>query len=223
MSRWQIALILITALLWIGALSAYFGGYDRLPQRVPTHFNAHGEADQWTDRSALLLFWLIMPAMATFLALMAMLLPRVWPAAVAMPGIQSRFETLLCIAIAMMAAVEVMVIASSFEVKIDFGRWVLALVFATIGVMGLGMRNLPRNPILGIRLPWTLQSDAVWDAVHRGASRIYLAVGAVGVAAAAVGMLSGPVGIAAAVIILLLSVGVFPIFYSLLVARTMKS
>ena len=37
--------------------------------------------------------------------------------------------------------------------------------------------KIPRNPIIGIRTPWTLASDDIWRRTHRIGSRLFVAYG----------------------------------------------
>jgi uncharacterized membrane protein len=223
MSRWSIAIALIALGAWIGTFSAFYLGYDRLPDRVPVHFNAAGEADGWTTRDQLLPFWLIVPGFATFLVVLVFVVPLLAPTLNPGPDVRPKFEFVIFLAALLMSLVQTLVITSSFGVKFDFGRVILTAIFAFFGLVGFSMRGLKRNPVMGIRLPWTLKSDAVWDATHRAASRIYIAAGALGAACAAVGLLSNVPGIIAAVVSLLLFTAVVPIVYSLIVARRLAS
>jgi uncharacterized membrane protein len=53
-----------------------------------------------------------------------------------------------------------------------------ALVGALFLVLGTSMSGMRRNFIIGIRTPWTLASDDVWDRTHRLGGRIFMIAGA---------------------------------------------
>jgi uncharacterized membrane protein len=61
-------------------------------------------------------------------------------------------------------------------------------IFAAIGVLfaviGGVMGKVTRNFFAGIRTPWTLASEEVWNRTHRLGSKIFMAAGLVAVAAA---------------------------------------
>jgi uncharacterized membrane protein len=52
---------------------------------------------------------------------------------------------------------------------------ILGLIFVVGGVASIGGR-LPMNPIIGIRIPSTMTSDAAWKAAHKSAGP-YLILG----------------------------------------------
>jgi uncharacterized membrane protein len=60
----------------------------------------------------------------------------------------------------------------------------VGLLFVGIGVL---LRGARRNWFMGIRTPWTLMSEEVWDRTHKVGSRLFLISGAL----AALGALTG--------------------------------
>ncbi len=52
----------------------------------------------------------------------------------------------------------------------------VGLIFVFAGLM---MRKAKRNFFIGIRTPWTLSSDRVWDETHRVGSWLFVAMGIV--------------------------------------------
>ncbi|MBZ5734110.1 SdpI family protein [Nocardioides sp. TRM66260-LWL] len=50
--------------------------------------------------------------------------------------------------------------------------------------------GLPRNRLVGIRLPGLLRSDAAWDAGHRAAAPVLARTGALALAVTAIGLLA---------------------------------
>jgi immunity protein, SdpI family len=63
----------------------------------------------------------------------------------------------------------------------------LGLVFILVGLM---MRQAKRNFFIGIRTPWTLSSDKVWDQTHRVGAVLFMASGVLALLGA---FLPGPV------------------------------
>ena len=54
----------------------------------------------------------------------------------------------------------------------------LGVVFIFIGYM---LRQAKRNFFIGIRTPWTLSSDMVWDKTHQLGSILFMASGALAI------------------------------------------
>ncbi len=60
----------------------------------------------------------------------------------------------------------------------------IGVLFIFIGWM---LRNAKRNFFIGIRTPWTLSSDRVWDQTHRLGSVLFMLCGALAVIGAFIG------------------------------------
>ena len=50
----------------------------------------------------------------------------------------------------------------------------MGILFFYIGIM---VQNTSRNYMIGIRTPWTLANDAVWDKTHRLGGKLFMAAG----------------------------------------------
>jgi uncharacterized membrane protein len=88
----------------------------------------------------------------------------------------------------MMAYVYAVLLWADCGRAIDMGRAIsfgVCLFFVLIGnVMG----KLRRNFYVGVRTPWTLASERVWNATHRFAAKTFVAGGLVGLALSIVGL-----------------------------------
>ena len=54
----------------------------------------------------------------------------------------------------------------------------LGVLFIAVGWM---LRKAKRNFFIGIRTPWTLSSDTVWDKTHQLGSNLFMASGALAI------------------------------------------
>jgi len=62
------------------------------------------------------------------------------------------------------------------------------------------MKDLPRNGVAGIRLPWTMKSDEAWAITHQRAARFVTIGSGVG---AAISLLNGYAGVIISILALL--------------------
>jgi uncharacterized membrane protein len=81
--------------------------------------------------------------------------------------------------------------------------------------IGLVMPRVKRNPLIGVRTPWTLTSDENWARTQRVGG---YAMVASGLAAALFGVALGDAGVVVA-LAFVLAAAVVPIVYSLVLAR----
>jgi uncharacterized membrane protein len=178
-NEWLQLLLLLTpfciaALLW-----------DKLPERMPIHWNARGEVDGYAGRTFAALFVpMISIGMALLVGLLAFIDPKVRKAdAEARANFQRVFKAIRLTLTGFMTAVGLAVICIGAGYPLDMSRVIaigLALLF---GVLGNLMGKLRPNYFVGIRTPWTLESREVWIKTHRLTGRLMVAVAVVLVAA----------------------------------------
>ncbi len=180
MSRpyWIIA-ILLTLLSW--ALAAWL--YTGLPQRVPTHWNWEGKVDGWGDKS-----WatFLMPAMMTGMLVLFVFLPALSPKQFEVDSFRSTYLYIMVLVTGLLAYMNaIILLQTGQEVRggskyLDIGRAMIAGIFLFIALMGNVMGKVRRNFYIGIRVPWTLASDRVWNDTHRLAAWVMVAAGTIG-------------------------------------------
>lgn len=136
-----------------------------LPERVPAHWNIHGEVDRVGLSSELtVLFPIIIVTNVALMAGVAAVKPigrAFGPAAIGTVGLLVGAHALT---LAYAAGYRPPMIPSIFVL--------IAIMLATIG-NSLG--KIRRNGLYGIRTPWTLASDAVWERTHRLGARLMVA------------------------------------------------
>ena len=191
--------------------------YGRLPAQIPTHFDLAGNPDDWTDRFP---GAFLMPAITAGVYLLLFALRRIDPRRDHYERFEETYWIILNVIALVMAAFHVLMLGLALGWPIDMGR----AVTITVGLLFAGLGNyLPRirsNWWIGIRTPWTLESEAVWRETHRVGGWTFVAAG-LALVAAGVLLPAGPrewvTGIA-------LAIGVtIPFVYSYLAYRRIGS
>jgi uncharacterized membrane protein len=167
---------------WFGLaailLAAGFGAivYPRLPDRVPSHWNFRGEVDGWTGPLAAVL---LMPAIGVAMWILLRVFPRVDPRRENYAKFQGTYDILVNTIVTFLALVHVVVLASAIGWPVSIER----LMPAGMGLLFIVIGNfLPRarpNWFLGIRTPWTLTNDRVWERTHRVGGYLFVIAGVV--------------------------------------------
>jgi uncharacterized membrane protein len=92
--------------------------------------------------------------------------------------------------------------------SIDPGRGLIAGMFLFFAFMGNQLGKVRRNFYIGVRVPWTLASDRVWNDTHRLAAWVMFAAGVIGFVLVILGVwIVIP-------IVLLVAAGLIPVIYS---------
>lgn len=201
------------SLLSIGTAAAVTAAvYQRLPDPLPTHFDLDGNPNGWMPRA--LGAWLV-PGLALGLWAALRLAPRILPA-----SDRARLRTSQTALVAMMtacfmAATHLVVLGAALVPSLSVTSLVFALVGTLFVALGLVLPRIRRNPIIGVRTPFTLRDDENWASTQRVGGYAMVIAGVVGGSAGATG---GPRGAIFATCCFLMA-AVVPAVHSLLLAR----
>jgi uncharacterized membrane protein len=150
--------------------------YPRLPDRLPTHWNIHGQVDGTMSKMNGLLVSL---GINLGLYVLLLAIPYLDPK----KKMEQFRETYGWIRLSMhifMALLFVAMMAYSLGYKIPMDRIVPALVSILIIILGNLMGKMRPNYFVGIRTHWTLENPAVWQKTHRISGPIWVAAGLLG-------------------------------------------
>lgn len=205
--------VVVSSLFVLIAAAVGLWAYPRLPALVPTHWNLHGQADGWTPR-----FWsACLPALLLAgLALLAALLPRMAPRQFSVASTARVFDIAMLATQAAVLVIDLSILLGSAGHPLP----VVPIALVTIGVLfmviGNYMGKLRRNSFLGVRTPWTLASDAVWERTHRFGAWVML-LGGLG--AVLVALAGAPYWLSAGLLILAC---LTPVAYSYWIHRELE-
>jgi uncharacterized membrane protein len=178
-------MLVFEILLIAAALAATVLLYPHLPERVPTHWGINSRPNGYSPKGALFLFG---PGGMAAVMLMAWVLPWLSPKRFEIDSFRQTYDLVMLLVFGMMAYVYAVMLWADCGRAIDMTRAISCegcLLFVLIGnVLG----KVRRNFYLGVRTPWTLASERVWNATHRFAAKTFVAGGLVGLALAVAGL-----------------------------------
>lgn len=204
--------LLLSCLIVLAMLAAALMIYGQAPERIPTHWNIHGEVDRYG--SPLMLFAL--PAIMLALAGLWSVLPKLSPKRFSVETFHDTYWQLGVIVVAMLAYVECVLLWAAVNGDVRADRVLLAGLALFFGLIGNVMGKVRRNFWIGIRTPWTLANERVWYATHRLAAKSM-----VGSAAATLILIAVGAPVLAGVLLLVGGVAI-PLVYSLLYYKRLE-
>lgn len=166
--------------LWPGILlnlaAALFGlaMRNRLPERVASHWGAHGEVNGYSSRAALVL---LVPLLSLVLAIVLAYAPTLDPKRRNFPMHAGAYWVVTNVVLAFLAATHVMLIGFNLGWPMNINVLMgvgLGLLFIVLGNV---LTRVRPNWIFGVRTPWTLSSDRSWRETHRVAGYGFVAAG----------------------------------------------
>lgn len=202
-TRYFAACIVLVAIAFVATLLAW----PYLPERVPLHWNVHGQVDLRGSRGMLMA--LGPGAMLAELAIFA-LLPLLSPRRFEIETFARTYLRIMLAVIVLAGYLTAVLLFAGITGHVDVSAAILGGVSMVLIVIGNLMGKVRRNFYIGIRTPWTLASERVWHATHRLAGKTIVVSGIASFCAA---LWAGPAGPVTWIALVLTGVLV-PVVYS---------
>ena len=173
---WIIALVVLVA-----SIAAPAWLYPGLPDRIPTHWNINGDVDGYGGKWTLFLF----PVMMTVMLVLFYFMPALSPRHFGVDAFRSTYLYIMVLVAGFFAFLEGALLYAVYQTvhgdtSFDIGRGFFAGIFLFFGLMGNVLGKVRKNFFIGIRVPWTLASDRVWNDTHRLGAWVMVAAGTIG-------------------------------------------
>ena len=177
LSRDILALRVLQILLLLGMFAAGAYLYPQLPDRIPTHWSFDGTVDGWSGKAggagpaplvalglsvALPVFRMLDPRRENYAKF-----ARAWAV------IQLTMVAFFAYVYALQ-----MIAALRPEIAPSMGRAMMGGIGVLFILMGNYFGKVRHNYFVGIRTPWTLASEEVWNRTHRLGGWLWVAAGA---------------------------------------------
>ncbi len=178
-----IALTLIAIAVIAGLLL-----WNQLPDQMASHWNANDEVDGYMSKT-----WgvFLMPLTTLGLFALFLVIPNIDPHKANIEQFRSTFNLFIVFIVIFLLYLHGLTLAWSLgyqNFKISSAMLpFLGILFIMIGFM---LRKAKRNFFIGIRTPWTLSSDSVWDKTHQTGSYLFMLSGAFALAGSLFGGLT---------------------------------
>ncbi len=189
---------------------------DLLPERVPVHWDIHGQPNQFVPRDQVGVYLLLVPGTMAGFLLLWQVLPWLSPVQFGIDRFRRTYDYLMALVLTLLAYLHGVALAASLQVPLDFNKVFLGGIFLFFALIGNVLGKVQRNFYVGIRTPWTLADETVWIRTHRVAAWLFTA----GSLACFVALMAG-----AAVWILfvaLMVIALVPVLYSLILYKRLQ-
>ncbi len=158
----------------LGAAVVAYYFYPELPDRIVTHWNASGDADGYMGK-----FWgvVMFPIILGALSILFFVLPTIDPLKENVKAFRPYYNLLIIAILVFLAYAGALSFVWNLGARFDFGKWLMPGLGILLFILGTILPHTKRNWFVGIRTPWTLSSDAVWEKTHIFSGRIFRALG----------------------------------------------
>lgn len=206
--------LLLGAILVLATIAVSVWAYPGLPPRVPTHWNLEGQVNGY---SSPLVAVGIMPAVAAFIWLLMLVLPAISPRGFRVDSSATPFYASTLAVIAVMLAIHAGVTRTQLTGSAPAAALFLVPIGILLVIIGSLIGRTKKNFWIGVRTPWTLASDEVWQRTNRLAGSLFVVGGVLLAAASLVGN-----GALAALLAIVAVIVVIPVVYSYVLYRRIE-
>ena len=172
MIKKNLKVLIITSIIILLPILAGVILWDQLPDPMPTHWNVAGEVDGWSSKPfAVFCLPLIMLA-AQWLCMLG---------TAADPKKNNHPEKVLHLVLWIIPVLSVVLDAVTYAVamgkEVRMEVVMPVLIGLLLAIIGNYLPKCKQNYTIGIKIPWTLNSEENWNRTHRFAGRLWTLCG----------------------------------------------
>ena len=153
--------------------------YPLVPQMIATHWNMEGRPDGFMDKGIGLF---LLPAVSLFLFALLRIIPGIDPLGKNIGGFRKQYDGFILVMMNFMLYVHALSVFWNLGFEFDIGRYMIPAVGLLFYYVGILNEHAKRNWFVGIRTPWTISSETVWDKTHMLGAKLFKACGVVALA-----------------------------------------
>jgi uncharacterized membrane protein len=197
----------VPVMLIILSILASFYFYAHFPDRVATHWNYNGQIDGWSGRGFAAFFF---PMLNLGLYLLFLGLPYLDPKKDRYAQFAKPYHIFKTLIVGFLTVIYFLVGSAGIGYPVDISLIVPSGVGVLFIIIGNYLGKIKPNWFMGIRTPWTLSNEEVWNKTNRLGGKLFIIAGLIML----IGFLLPPSIFWVIFIIILAVIILLPIIYS---------
>jgi len=162
---------ILPIILIIISIFASFYFYANFPETVPTHWNAAGQPDDYSSKATAAF---LLPVVLIGMYLMFLFLPYIDPKKARYEQFKQVYHLFKGMLMLFLTAIYFIASFNGLGYNVSVDLWVPVLVGVLFIIIGNYMGKIKSNWFIGIRTPWTLSSENVWNKTHRLGGKLFI-------------------------------------------------
>jgi uncharacterized membrane protein len=166
---------IIVLLMLVGATLIGLLLWNRLPDPMASHWGPNDEVNGYISK-----FWgvFLMPLISLGMFLLFLIIPSIDPLKANIAQFRDVFNLFIVLIVAFMTYLYILTLRWNLGyTNFEMSKALLPAMGILFFFIGYMLRKAKRNFFIGIRTPWTLSSDYVWDETHRLGSVLFMVSG----------------------------------------------
>jgi uncharacterized membrane protein len=147
-----------------------------MPTQIASHWNAQGRVDDYMSK-----YWglFLLPFTLVGLLLLFMIIPKIDPLKTNIEAFRKYYDRFIVIVIIFLFYVYLLTIIWNLGVRFDMIQCMIPALGVLFYYMGIVLEKVKMNWFIGIRTPWTLSSEVVWNKTHTIGGKLFKIAGVV--------------------------------------------
>ena len=144
--------------------------YEKMPSLVESHWDFYGNVNGYMNKEVGIF---LIPSLMIFMTFIFFLIPKIDPLGKNILKFINHYNFFIIIFYIFLFILQIYLILWNIGIKIKINYLIsicLGFLFFSIGKL---LEKTKRNWFIGIRTPWTLSSDIVWDKTNKFAGKLF--------------------------------------------------
>lgn len=152
--------------------------YPKMPDSLASHWNFKGEVDGYMSK-----FWgvFLMPLVSVVMFFLFILIPRIDPLKQNIEKFRKYFDWFIVLLIVFLFYLYLLTLLWNLNFKFSMNKMLVPAFGILFYYVGILTENAKRNWFIGIRTPWTLSSENVWEKTHKLGGKLFKIVGIIAI------------------------------------------
>ncbi len=146
--------------------------WNRLPEKVPMHWNGAGEIDRYGDKKELVAMLFMLVGISYFVFL---IIPYADPKQ-KLQNMGNKLNIIRTILTIFMSTLAVYILYNTQQKSSNPG-FVFAIIGLLFAFLGNYFKTIKPNYFIGIKTPWTLENEEVWKKTHLMGGKLWFVGG----------------------------------------------
>jgi uncharacterized membrane protein len=164
--------LILTSILTLLPIVAGLYLWDTLPEQVPSHWDVNGEIDGWSSKPFFVFGLPCIMLAAQWLCVLG---------TAADPKKANHSDKVLHLVLWIIPVLSIVLSAMTYMITLGHSvrvEVIMPLIFGLVfTIIGNYLPKCKQSYTIGIKIPWTLNSEENWNRTHRFAGRLWLACG----------------------------------------------
>jgi uncharacterized membrane protein len=149
-----------------------------MPEKMASHWDANGSVDGYMPK-----LWglFLLPVISAILFLVYMLIPKIDPLKGNIEKFRGHFDVFILLLFVFLFYVHMLTMLWNLSYRFNIIQLLAPAFGLLIYYAGIMMENAKQNWFIGVRTPWTLSSEVVWDKTNKLAGKLFKVAGVLAV------------------------------------------